>query len=240
MNKFNSSQQIGNIATEFPKSKDLFKEYRIDFCCGGERPLIEAIQEQKLDETEVMNKLNNLYEEYSTESDLSDKNWQEAPLSQLTDHIVNTHHAYLWSELPRISKLATTILRVHGEHHPELSKVHKLFHTIKMELELHLAKEEAVQYPAIKKFEETNDLADLKEAVRIIRELQDEHTEAGNVLKELRDITDDFTSPDDGCETYELTYNKLKELESDVFQHIHLESNILFPRLFELEKSMEK
>lgn len=238
MNKFNSTQKIGTIATEFPKSKELFKEYRIDFCCGGERPLHEALQEQNINEDELINKLNSLYEDYSAENDLSDKALQEAPLSQLTDHIVNTHHAYLWSELPRISKLATTILRVHGEHHPELSKVHKLFHTIKMELELHLAKEEAVQYPAIKKFEETNNAADLKEAVRIIRELQDEHTEAGNILKELRDITDDFKAPEDGCETYELTYKKLHELESDVFQHIHLESNILFPRLFELEEKL--
>lgn len=238
MNKFNSTQKIGNIATEFPKSKELFKEYRIDFCCGGERPLLEAIKEQNINEDELINKLNNLYEDYSAENDLSDKSWQEAPLSQLTDHIVNTHHAYLWSELPRISKLATTILRVHGKHHPELSKVHKLFHTIKMELELHLAKEEAVQYPAIKKFEEKNNADDLKEAVRIIRELQDEHTEAGNILKELRDITNDFTAPEDGCETYELTYKRLHELESDVFQHIHLESNILFPRLFELEEKL--
>lgn len=235
MNKFNSTQKIGNIATEFPKSKDLFKEYRIDFCCGGERPLIEAIEEQHLDEVEVVGKLNSLYESFANEQD-SEKNWQAAPLSSLTEHIVNTHHAYLWSELPKISKLSTTILRVHGGSHPELSRVHKLFHTLKMELELHLAKEEELQYPAIKKFETSGSSDDLKEAVRVIRELQDEHTGAGNILKELRTITNDFTAPEDGCETYEMTYKKLEELESDVFQHIHLESNILFPRLFELEE----
>ncbi|MEL7650135.1 MAG: iron-sulfur cluster repair di-iron protein [Sedimentibacter sp.] len=235
MNKFNSTQKIGNIATEFPKSKDLFKEYRIDFCCGGERPLIEAIEEQHLDEVEVVGKLNSLYEAFANEQD-SEKNWQAAPLSSLTEHIVNTHHAYLWSELPKISRLSTTILRVHGGSHPELSRVHKLFHTLKMELELHLSKEEELQYPAIKKFETSGSSHDLKEAVRVIRELQDEHTGAGNILKELRTITNDFTAPEDGCETYEMTYKKLEELESDVFQHIHLESNILFPRLFELEE----
>lgn len=239
MNKFSSTQKIGNIATEFPKSKNLFKEYRIDFCCGGERPLIEAIEEQHLDEEEVVGKLNSLYESFANEQD-SEKNWQAAPLSSLTEHIVNTHHAYLWSELPKISRLSTTILRVHGGNHPELSRVHKLFHTLKMELELHLAKEEELQYPAIKKFETSGSAADLKEAVRVIRELQDEHTGAGNILKELRTITNDFTAPEDGCETYEMTYKKLEELESDVFQHIHLESNILFPRLFELEEKTGK
>ena len=49
-------------------------------------------------------------------------------------------------------------------------------------------------------------------------------------------MTNDFKAPADGCNTYKLTYAKLEEMESDIFQHIHLESNILFPRLLELKK----
>lgn len=229
MNKFNSNQKIGEIVNAFPKAADIFKEYKIDFCCGGNRPLSAAIEEQQVNETELLGKINSAYASY--EAGLKDKNWVEAETGEIIEQILNKHHAYLWSELPKISTLSTTILRVHGAHHPELSKVHKLFNTLKMELEDHLTKEETIQYPAIKEYEKTKSIVDLNKAVDIINDLEAEHTGAGDILKELRNVTDDYKIPDDVCETYELTYKKLQELEADIFQHIHLENNILFPRL---------
>lgn len=235
MSRFNSSQKIGKIVTEFPKAGEIFKEYKIDYCCGGNRPLADAIKEQGLNEAEILSKLNIVYESFAKDMDSANKNWQEASTSELVDQIINKHHAYLWAELPRISELTTLILRVHGSKHPELSKVHKLFHTLKMELESHLAKEETIQYPAIRRYLESKAAADLNDAVRIIEELEEEHTGAGDILKELRIVTNDYTIPDDVCETFELTYTKLQEMEADLFQHIHLENNILFPRLLKNE-----
>jgi regulator of cell morphogenesis and NO signaling len=235
MGKFNSSQNIGDIVAQFPKAADVLMEYKIDFCCGGNRPLSAAIQEQQLDENEILNRINERYDAYQKDVEAKKENWQEAAFDELVDHILNTHHAYLWRELPQISQLTTTILRVHGAHHPELAKVHKLFHTIKMELEEHLTKEETLQYPAIKRYLESNSDEDLEEAVKIINVLEEEHTAAGNILKELRVVTKDYEIPDDVCATFTLTYDKLQEMEADLFQHIHLENNILFPRLFAIK-----
>jgi regulator of cell morphogenesis and NO signaling len=236
MNTFNSNQKIGEIVIKFPNAADIFKEYKIDFCCGGDRPLITAINEQGVNEAEILEKINASYEKLQNNLYTNNRNWVEAPFDELVDHIVNVHHGYLYENLPKISELTTKILRVHGEHHPELSKVHKLFHTVKMELEAHLIEEETIQYPAIKEYLRSNSEADLDKAINIINQLQDEHTGAGDILKELRKVTNDFKAPSDGCNTYKLTYAKLEEMESDIFQHIHLESNILFPRLLELKK----
>lgn len=236
MNTFNSNQKIGEIVNKFPNAADIFKEYKIDFCCGGDRPLIEAIREQEVNETELLERVNNEYEKIKGNPYSRDRNWMEAPFDELVDQIVNVHHAYLYENLPKISELTTKILRVHGENHPELSKVHKLFHTIKMELDAHLIEEETIQYPAIRAYLTSNSEADLDKAINIINQLQDEHTGAGNILKELREITNDYEVPADGCTTYRLTYSKLQEMEADTFQHIHLENNILFPRLYELKK----
>lgn len=229
MNKFNSQQNIGEIVNAFPKAADIFKANRIDFCCGGNRPLINAISEQSLNEEELMNEINAEFEKY--EASTKDKNWAEAETDEIIEQILNKHHAYLWSELPYIAKLSTTILRVHGASNPELSRVHKLFNTLKMELEDHLTKEETIQYPAIKEYNSSKSKDDLKKAIDIIDDLEAEHTGAGDILKELRAVTNDFKVPDGGCETFHLTYQKFEELESDIFQHIHLENNILFPRL---------
>ena len=236
MNTFNSNQKIGEIVTKFPNAADIFKEYKVDFCCGGDRPLITAIKEQGVNEAEILERINVSYEKLKNNLNTKDKNWMEVPFDEFIDYIVNVHHGYLYENLPKISELTTKILRVHGESHPELSKVHKLFHTIKMELETHLIEEETIQYPAIKSYLRSNSEIDLDKAINIIKQLQDEHTGAGDILKELREVTNDYDVPANGCTSYRLTYSKLQEMESDLFQHIHLESNILFPRLYELKK----
>ncbi|WP_193708443.1 hypothetical protein [Alkalibaculum sporogenes] len=50
------------------------------------------------------------------------------------------------------------------------------------------------------------------------------------IIKNLRNMTHDYTVLDDGCNTYKITFAKLQEMESDMFQHIHLENNIIFSR----------
>ena len=230
MSRFNESSKIGEVVARFPKAADLFIENKIDFCCGGNRPLSEAAKDSDSDVSKIVDDLNKLYEEFKNASS-EDRDWQVEPLDELVEHILNTHHGYLWDELPRLSQLSTTILKVHGEHHPELFKVNKLFSMLKMELEEHLTKEETLQYPAINEYVKTKSQRDLQKSIHIIDELEEEHSNAGDILKELRVVTKDYIIPDDVCPTFELVYQKLQELELDLFRHIHLENNILFPRL---------
>ena len=233
MSKFNSSSKIGEVVALFPKAADIFIENKIDFCCGGNRPLTEAVKDSNSDVEKIVKDLNTLYEKFKNASS-EDRDWKVEPLEELVDHIINTHHGYLWDELPRLSQLSTTILKVHGEHHPELFKVNKLFSMLKAELEEHLTKEETLQYPAINEYVKTKSQTDLQKSIDIIDELEEEHSAAGDILKELRVVTKDYIIPDDVCPTFELVYQKLQEVELDLFQHIHLENNILFPRLREL------
>lgn len=229
-NEFTAQQKVGEIVAQFPKAADIFKEYKIDFCCGGDRPLSEAIKEQNLNQEEILAKINSLYQEMKDQV-RTEVDWTKESLSRLIDYVVNRHHAYLQVELPKISELTTKILRVHGAHHPELAKVHKLFHNLKTELEQHLIKEEEIEFPLIKDYEQNPSEEKRKALIQAIKELEEEHEGAGTILKELRKITKDYSVPEDGCNSYRLTYNKLQELESDTFAHIHLENNILFPRL---------
>ena len=232
---FSGNDKIGDIVVRLPKASEVFKTLQIDFCCGGNRPLIEAIKEQGLDENTVLSKLQGAYNEIkdlkSGEIDFAQRSF-----SDLIDHVVNTHHAYLNQELPKLSELTKKIYRVHGEGHNELATVYRLFHTLKMELEEHLMKEEEIVFPLIKEYEENATLETLEKALKTIKELESEHEGAGDILKELRKITNNYEVPEDGCQSYTLTFKGLELLESDIFQHIHLENNIMFPRLEALRK----
>ncbi|MBS4534865.1 iron-sulfur cluster repair di-iron protein [Clostridium sp. D2Q-14] len=232
MNKFvKKDQKIGEIAAKFPKSINIFMEYEIDFCCGGDRPLAEAIKEKDLNEEELLNRLNNEYEEFKSEMNKG-IDWNKESNTKMIDYIVNKHHAFLKEELPVTEKLVSKILKVHYISHGDvLVQLHKLFNQLKTELEGHLIKEEEILFPLIKEYEKNPSEEIRKRALKVLDETESEHDEAGDIIKEIRRLTDGFKVPDDGCSTYELTYEKIEAIERDLFQHIHLENNILFPRL---------
>jgi regulator of cell morphogenesis and NO signaling len=226
-NKFKTEDAIGQIVAEFPGASEIFYKYNVDFCCGGDRPLSEAISTQGLDEKKLIQELNTRYQGFS-ENNEKFTDWAKESPSKLIEYVVNNHHAYLNVELPKISKLLLKILGVHGKNHEELFKVHRLFNNLRTELEAHLVKEEEFLFPLIVEYEKGKDEKVKNAALKIIDEIEQEHTGAGDIIKELREITDHYNTPKDACGTFELTYKKLLELEVDLFQHIHLENNILF------------
>lgn len=230
MTMFSVDHTPAEIVKIFPKASDLFKSNRIDFCCGGHKPLKETFQEKSISGEGLLQKLNSQYEEWK-EKGQSGRNWEEATYSDLVDEIVHTHHAYLTEELPALGQFVTKIFRVHGEHHPHLKELYQLYHSLKTELELHLVKEEQDVFPLIKEYEQ-NPTDELKDKIlRLNATLEEEHQDAGDILKRMRDICTDFNPPADACNSYRITYMRLAELEDDMFQHIHKENNILFPRL---------
>ncbi|WP_026477555.1 iron-sulfur cluster repair di-iron protein [Alkaliphilus transvaalensis] len=228
---FNSNEKIGDVVIKLPKAAEIFRTLGIDFCCGGHRPLSEAIEEQGLKTEEVLSQLDQAYEEAQA---LKEKaaDYLEFSNSELIDYIVDKHHTYVKEVLPRLSDLTTKILRVHGVDHGEvLTKVHKNFHLLKLELEQHLIKEEEILFPLVKEYDKNPSPELLDKINQVNRELEEEHDGAGDIIKNLRKITSDYTPPAGICTSYVLTYKGLEELEWDLFQHIHLENNVLFPRL---------
>lgn len=213
-------KRVGDIVTEYPQAADVFRRHKVDFCCGGHIPLAEALQAAGTPESTVLEELNRALEETPSEEGTPD--FTRLSSEQLIQHILTTHHSYLARELPAISEYSLTVLRAHGANHPELFKVHELYHALRAEIEQHLIKEEELLFPGMK--EENANIGQL------IKDTESEHDGAGDILKELARLTKDYKVPDDGCPTYQVFYTKLEQLQSDMYQHIHLENNILFPR----------
>ncbi|MCJ8014344.1 iron-sulfur cluster repair di-iron protein [Paenibacillus sp. KQZ6P-2] len=228
MSSFTLQTQVSDIVTAIPQSADLFRALRIDFCCGGKIPLEEAAVKRKLDPAAVLEQIKTL------ETKMVD--YQQSRPGELTEpelvkHIQNKHHAFLWEELPALTPYVTKLARVHGEHHPELLRVQEIFTDLKKELLEHTEDEDQNVFPLILKFAARPDLGTAAELKPHVSELEHEHEQAGNLLKELREITSDFALPEDACGTYRLVYQRLEMLEKDTFAHIHLENNVLFERI---------
>src|SRR6185312_7074351 len=133
---------VREIAIELPASVRVFEKLGIDYCCGGSKPLAEACREHSLDVKTVMAELNDAGKEIRRK----DPNWAAEPLEFICKHIVETHHAYILTEMPRLSSLARKVVLRHSDAHPELGQIQELIEALAVELLLHLHKEEMVLF----------------------------------------------------------------------------------------------
>jgi len=131
-------KRIGDIVAEDYRTSGVFEKYGIDFCCGGQEPLISTCQKRNLDFDVIQLEIEAVKKEPLARSE-DYATWE---LSFLVDYIVNTHHVYLNKEMEPIASYA-----------------HKIA---------------------------------------------------------------------DACNTFAVTYEKLKEFEDDLHHHVHLENNIFF------------
>ena len=99
----------------------------------------------------------------------------------------------------------------------------RLYLTIQAELKQHMMKEEQVLFPMIRQGQGAR-------AGRPIAVMEHEHEAVGGGLRRMRELTDDYTVPDEACNTWRALWHGLEALEKDLHLHIHLENNILFPR----------
>jgi regulator of cell morphogenesis and NO signaling len=72
-----------------------------------------------------------------------------------------------------------------------------------------------------------------------VRVMTSEHEAAGEQLRQIRELSDDFQPPEWACSTYRSLLEALEGIEKDLFRHIHLENNILFPKAIEMEERGE-
>jgi regulator of cell morphogenesis and NO signaling len=156
------------------------------------------------------------------------------------DHLEATHHRYLWAELPRLSMLADKVFSVHAERHPELVDVATCVATIRADLEPHLTKEEHVLFPMIRALAaaEAAPTFHCGSLTNPISVMLAEHDTVGELLAQLRELTNTYRVPPDGCASYAALFSGLAELEADTHLHVHKENNVLFPAVLALERQV--
>ncbi|WP_300381633.1 iron-sulfur cluster repair di-iron protein [Clostridium sp.] len=229
-NNINRSLSLGECVVIYPAIVERFNDMELDYCCGGSEKLESALNKKQIDIDKFIGEINKEFEDFKFDNS-SYVDWNERSSEELIDHIVNTHHAKTFQLLKEIDPLLVKVFKVHFYHSTEvLTKVHNLFGKLKCELEEHLIKEERILFPNIIDFEKTEDKEDREELRKKIKDFIGEHEAAGDILKELAEITDDYNIPEWACTSFKLVYTKLHDLEKDLFVHIHKENNILFKR----------
>ena len=231
-----TAKTVREIAVEMPQATRVFEKLGIDYCCGGAKSLEQACAAANLNVRQVLQSLE------TADKPASERDWNSGELGALIEHIVGTHHNYVKSEVPRLDALIAKVCGVHGKNHPELLEAQSVFRALGAELSTHLMKEENILFPYINRMEETvlsgqpSPRPPFGSVGNPIHMMLMEHDSAGEALRELRRLTNDYAAPADACISYQTLYRALLEFEADLHQHIHLENNILFPRAIAMER----
>lgn len=218
----------------------VLEHYQIDFCCHGKRKIKEIVSDKDLNLEELTAEI-----EKATEQGIADQNdFRTWPLDLLSEYIIRTHHKYAEKQIEVIKPYLEKISQVHGKHHPELFEIKDIFNKVAGEIVMHQRKEELMILPFIKRMVKAkednkpfqhNPAKTVEDPLNMLRE---EHDIQGDSFKNISRLTNHYQTPEDGCNTYKLTLNLIREFELDLHKHIHLENNILFPKALELEKEL--
>ncbi len=228
-------QTIGTLVADDYRMAAIFRKHGIDFCCGGGKTVTEACTQKGIDATDLERELKQATTG-KPEQDVDEINsW---PMSRVIDHILTNHHVYVRETLPLLIGYTRKVARVHGEANPEVREIAGLVELLAKDLEQHMVKEELILFPYVRALESQEKMLPLPtfQTVRNpIRMMQAEHDAAGEIMKKIRALSHDYNPPDHACNTYKVAYHQLREFEDDLFRHVHLENNILFPKALERE-----
>ena len=232
------NKTVAEVVSENIKTAHIFKKYGIDFCCGGGITIDKACEKKNLDYSQLKEEL------LKVDDAPKAYNYNSWKLDFLIDHILNIHHTYVLESIPLILQYSNRVAEVHGHHYKEVLKINTLFNEAANELASHMQKEETILFPYIKSLLQLDPNSKRLNAPSFgtinnpITMMEMEHEAVGDIFKEIARLSNNYTPPEDACNTFRALYAKLDEFEQDLHQHIHLENNILHPKAKRLEQTL--
>jgi regulator of cell morphogenesis and NO signaling len=227
-----SHYTVADVALNFPQAIKILNRYELDYCCKGNKLFTQACNKARLDPLKIWGEIERELPIPGPEQRHRFSVW-DAPL--LIDFIVQNHHEYVRIAVPQLRELIGKVTDTHGNELMELKEIQFNFDLLADELLEHLPKEEQVIFPAIRRLTtrevtapQSPLLANIQTPILV---MENEHEHHGELLKLMRSLTNHYTPPFKTCPTLHLMYKLLEEFDEDLMQHIHLENNILFPKV---------
>lgn len=234
------SKTVGSTVALDYRTASVFQKYGIDFCCKGGQTIEEACKKKGIEKTSLISEI----EKAINSDNRPAEDFNAWPLDKLANYIEQKHHRYVSEQTPVLLQFLDKLCKVHGSRHPELFEINEEFNHVAGELAMHMKKEELILFPNIKqmvriKMNNANyyqpEFSTVKNPIDM---MMSEHSIEGDRFVKIASLSNSYTPPADGCTTYRVAFQMLKDFESDLHMHIHLENNILFPKSIDLEKTL--
>jgi regulator of cell morphogenesis and NO signaling len=236
------NKPVADIVKSDYRTADIFRKYGIEYCCGGKFPLSTACEIKGVDSSKVYEELDMITREIRLSGWVD---FSGCTIDFLIDYIVNIHHSYLRKALPQMQDHISRFADGHRKKFEYLDEVEGIVNHLSQYITDHLLEEEEIIFPYIRQIAHAYSAKEAYASllVRTLRKpvediMHHEHTILFKSMQRLRELTDGYHVPGNSCISHGVTFNKMKEVDNDLTQHMHLENDILFPRAIAMEKEL--
>jgi len=235
----NARQTVGEIANRKPSTIEVFERLGIQYCCHGDETLEATCGHLGLSVNGVLSELNRVADANSTIK----APWADPILEVLIEHLLRTRAVLIQRDLPRIQLLAGTVSSCHLREHPNAIHVAHLSGTLAHEVASHFMEEAQILFPKIRELElayvdGSSNKGQLEGVRSDLAQMTHEHGAVGDLLSRIQDLTEDYDATATTCASYREICQKLKELDGEVRQEVHLENNVLFNRALQISEAL--
>ncbi|RYY81364.1 MAG: hypothetical protein EOO15_24500, partial [Chitinophagaceae bacterium] len=223
------------------RAADVFKKWGINYCCGGNLPLADVCHLQGLDQGAIEGELESVRRQRALSPGIAFNEW---PVPFLIDYIQALHHAYVRGTGSALATHLHEFVKGHLKKYPYLADVEEAFDALLKKVTEHMQEEEETVFPYLRQVWSAHLNRDaygqlfMRTLGKPLRPVGEDHNRIAPVLKQLRSLTNHYAFGEGACTNHQVLYHKLREFDEDLVQHLHLERNVLYPKVLELEKEL--
>lgn len=211
-------------------ASSLFDDIGIDYACSGGTSLKNAAASAGLTANELIRLVQGLRTHEG-------RDWDQAPLAELTSYLVHDHQRLLNGLLPRVRAAIDAAIEFHGNL-ALLNRMRDLCESLSALIAEHAAAEERELFPIVKKLEAAaaspgSEVPHARISARVLREFI-EHENVRDRLHTLRDLAAELLVD---CDV-QVLFMHLRAFHGHLSMHMHLENNVLYPRAMAIENGL--
>lgn len=216
--------KVGELVSSDYRIAHIFARHQIDFCCGGGVTLEKAIETSKAKKEILIQEIEQLQNKK-----LETKSVEEMSLTERTYHVEKVHHKYIRETGPLLQTYSQRMLIAHGESHSEIKPFYNLVSSLLKKLGTHIDNEEKVLFPIIWSLDSKDFSNPMGPHIQdSIQAMKREHSEIESIIKDLKELTNNFQVPEHACKTWTVCYLTLSEFVNDLHTHLNFETEKIF------------
>ncbi len=217
------STPVGQVARYFPATIAAFESFDVDYSCKGGRSVADAAAATGLSTAKLLDEINAIAG--------NGEPTPEPSVAELLHSIVTGHHRF---EAERFRELSAQLMTRPDD--PDVSRMRRIVADLSSSISIHMLREERNLFPRI---EELEFHPHRVRAGSISRPLLNEFVEHDFVHERLTKLVELSLRAKlrDAIEISVL--NDLEDLNLTIHRHMHLENNVLIPRVIDLENRLK-
>jgi regulator of cell morphogenesis and NO signaling len=158
--------------------------------------------------------------------------YEAMPLVKLVEHIEAVHHSYLREALPQLCAATASVASAFPAD-KRLADLDMEMQAIAAELDAHLRHEEEALFPMVRDIEIRGTVTPTRCGSAVggpIACMENEHEMAAQTLRRMRELTNDYTAPEQATADWRGMLQALARFDQDMQEHMYKENKVLFPR----------